>query len=289
VRLLVIGGSGYLGRTLTRQAGLAGHEVIATRHAHVPPATDADTDWRRVDIRRPAEVAALALDARPDVIINAAYQYSDWETTADGAAHVALAAATAGARLVHVSSDAVFSGAAPGYDERCLPDPVTPYGAAKAAAETAVKAITPAAVIARTSLIVGDGDSPHEKLVHALAAGTRSGVLFTDDVKCPVHVNDLASALLELAAAPPSGIRHVAGPDAVSRYELGLLVAARDGLDRAALPAGPRTAAGLSGRSDVRLDCTVTQDGLTTRLRGAREFLTPPPEPERANSASQAG
>jgi dTDP-4-dehydrorhamnose reductase len=287
VRLLVIGGSGYLGQTLTRQARLAGHEVIATCHAHAPPATDAD--WRTVDIRRPAEVATLALDARPDAIINAAYQYSDWETTADGAAHVALAAATAGARLVHVSSDAVFSGAAPGYDERCLPDPVTPYGAAKAAAETAVKAIIPAAVIARTSLIIGDGDSPYEKLVHALAAGTRSGVLFTDDVKCPVHVTDLASALLELAAAPQSGVRHVAGPDAVSRYELGLLVAARDGLDRAALPAGPRTAANLSGGSDVRLDCTRTQDRLTTRLRGVREFLTPPPEPERVNPASQAG
>lgn len=239
MRLLVIGGSGYLGRTLTRQARLAGHEVIATRHAHVPPATDADADWHTVDIRRPAEVAALALDARPDAIINAAYRYSDWETTADGAAHVALAAATAGARLVHVSSDAVFSGAATGYDERCPPDPVTPYGAAKAAAETAVKAITPAAVIARTSLIIGDGDSSHEKLVHALAVGTRSGVLFTDDVKCPVHVNDLASALLELVAAPRSGVRHVAGPDALSRYELGLLVAARDGLDRAGGQASP--------------------------------------------------
>ena len=275
MRFLVLGGGGYLGQTLTRQAWLAGHEVIATCHAHAPPATDAD--WRTVDIRRPAEVAALALDARPDAIINAAYQYSDWETTADGAAHVALAAATAGARLVHVSSDAIFSGAAPGYDERCLPDPVTPYGAAKAAAETAVKAITPAAVIARTSLIIGDGDSPHEKLVHALAAGTRSGVLFTDDVKCPVHVTDLASALLELAAAPPSGVRHVAGPDAVSRYELGLLIAARDGLDQASLRPGLRAAAGIPGALDVRLDSTRTQARLRTRFRGAREFLAPAP------------
>jgi dTDP-4-dehydrorhamnose reductase len=40
---------------------------------------------------------------------------------------------------------------------------VTPYGAAKAAAETAVKCVIPDAVIARTSLIVGDGDSKHEK------------------------------------------------------------------------------------------------------------------------------
>ena len=57
-------------------------------------------------------------------------------------------AAAAGARLVHVSSDAVFSGTAPSYDETYPPDPVTPYGAAKAAAETAVKGITLGAVTA---------------------------------------------------------------------------------------------------------------------------------------------
>jgi dTDP-4-dehydrorhamnose reductase len=92
-----------------------------------------------------------------------------------------------------------------------------------------------------------------------------------------VHVTDLASALLELAAAPHAGICHVAGPDAVSRYELGLLIAARDGLDKTALHAGPRAAAGFPGPADVRLDCTRTQERLTTRFRGAREFLAPAP------------
>ena len=73
----------------------------------------------------------------------------------------------------------------------------------KAAAETAVRGITPTAVIARTSLIIGNGDSQHERHVHALAAGAVTGALFTDDVRCPVHVTDLASALLELATSSP--------------------------------------------------------------------------------------
>jgi dTDP-4-dehydrorhamnose reductase len=42
VDLLVIGGSGFLGLRITRQAQLAGHSVIATFHASVPPATDVD-------------------------------------------------------------------------------------------------------------------------------------------------------------------------------------------------------------------------------------------------------
>ena len=271
--VLVIGGSGFLGRRIAREARLAGHSVIATFHASDPPALD--VDWRRADIRRREDVMALARDARPGVVINAAYRQSDWETTADGGMHVALAAAATGARLVHVSSDAVFSGGAPGYDETSRPDPVTPYGAAKAAAETAVKGITPDGIIARTSLIIGGRGSPHERLVHALASGAAAGVLFTDEVRCPVHVDDLAAALLELAASPHAGVCHVAGSDAISRYELGQLIAARDGLDAAALRPGLRAASGLPGAIDVRLDSARTQARLATRLRGAREFLAP--------------
>jgi dTDP-4-dehydrorhamnose reductase len=177
---------------------------------------------------------------------------------------------------VHVSSDAIFSGTAPSYDETRQPDPVTPYGAAKAAAETSVKGISPAAIIARTSLIIGDGDSRPERLVHELAAGA-AGALFADEVRCPVHVTDLASALLELAGSPHAGISHVAGADAISRYDLGLLIAARDGLDPAALPVGLRAATGSPGAPELRLDSTRTQARLTTRLRGAREFLAPMP------------
>jgi dTDP-4-dehydrorhamnose reductase len=271
--VLVIGGSGLLGLRITRQALLAGHRVIATFHASVPPADDGD--WRKLDIRCRDDDTALTASARPDAVINAAYRQSDWATTAVGGTHVALAATAAGARLVHVSSDAVFSGNAPGYDEDSQPDPVTPYGAAKAAAETAVKGIAPTAAIARTSLIIGEGDSQHERLVHALASGGAAGALFTDEVRCPVHAGDLAAALLELAASPHAGVCHVAGADAVSRYELGLLIAARDGLDQPVLPAGLRAASGLPGAVDVRLDSTRTQARLATRLRGAREFLAP--------------
>jgi dTDP-4-dehydrorhamnose reductase len=271
VNLLVVGGSGFLGREVSEQAQRAGHRVVATYRttaAAVP-----GVRWRPLDIRRVDDVRALIVDARPDVVINAAFRQTDWTTTADGAAHVAVAAAAAGARLVHVSSDAVFSGAARSYDETCVPDPTTAYGAAKAAAETAVKGIAPAAVIARTSLIVGDGGSQHEDLVHALATGRTPGVLFTDDMRCPVHVADLAAALLELAVSPHAGVHHVAGAEAVSRYELGVLIARRDGLDETALATGRRADTGPPGPIDVRLDCTFTQQRLTTRLRGAREFL----------------
>jgi dTDP-4-dehydrorhamnose reductase len=274
MKILICGGSGFLGGELARQSVEAGHNVTVT---HLSGPGDIDgVKWSMLDIRRREDVVSLVGTLRPDVVINAAYRQTDWTTTADGAANVALAASAVGVRLVHVSSDAVFSGADVHYDETSTPDPITPYGAAKAAAETAIRAITPDAVIARTSLIIGDGGSSHEAFVHALAAGEHQGVLFTDMVRCPVHVADLAAALLELAESDLAGMHHVAGTDAVSRYELGFLIARRDGLDAAALPSGPCAATGSPRPLDVRLDCTATQRRLRTGLRGAREFLAAP-------------
>ncbi|MFC4562184.1 SDR family oxidoreductase [Nocardiopsis mangrovi] len=269
--VLVVGGSGFLGSEVVRQSLAAGRRVAATYGTRRPDVAGAA--WSALDVRDRRQVADLVTAVKPDLVINTSYRQDDWESTADGAAHVGITAAAVGARLVHVSSDAVFSGTAVRYDETAAPDPVTPYGAAKAAAETAIKAVSPAAVIARTSLIIGDGGSSHERRVHALAAGEAAGALFTDDVRCPVHVRDLAAALVELASSDHAGVHHVAGADAVSRYDLGILIARRDGLDPAVLPFARKSDTGLPGPLDVRLDCTATRARLRTTLRGAREFL----------------
>ncbi|GGQ71923.1 hypothetical protein GCM10010216_37340 [Streptomyces flaveolus] len=92
-------------------------------------------------------------------------------------------------------------------------------------------------------------------------------------VRCPVHVEDLAAALWEIALSAAAGVFHLAGPDALSRHELGVLIARRQGFDGARLPAGRRADTSLPGGLDIRLDSRATQERLRTRLRGAREFL----------------
>ncbi|MFF1659870.1 SDR family oxidoreductase [Streptomyces sp. NPDC058255] len=272
MKVLIIGGSGFLGTELVRQATAAGWETAATycsRPSGIPGAS-----WYQLDLRAPGHIDGVLAAAAPGAVINATSGHSDWAVTADGSVRVAMAAAKRGCRLVHVSSDAVFSGSRMHYDETCLPDPLTPYGAAKATAETAVRLLAPDAAVARTSLIIGNGGSVHERRVHALAAGTHDGVLFTDDIRCPVHVEDLASALRELAVSDQAGMFHLAGADALSRHELGVLIARRDGLDATRLPAGRRADTLMPGALDVRLDSSATQGRVRTRLRGAREFLT---------------
>ncbi|MFH7594559.1 sugar nucleotide-binding protein [Streptomyces racemochromogenes] len=271
--VLIVGGSGFLGAELVRQAVAAGGRPAATFHSGA--CDDGRATWHRLDLRDPIRLEKVLDTVAPAVLINAMSGGADWAATAEGGMRLAQAAARRSIRLVHVSSDAVFSGTGrDSYDESCLPDPLTPYGAAKAAAETAVRLLCPDAAVARTSLIIGHGRSEHEQLVHALAAGTRQGALFTDDIRCPVHVNDLAAALWEIALSNAAGVFHLAGPDALSRYELGELIARRDGLDPARLPSARRSGTGLPGGLDVRLDSRTTQQKLRTRLRGAREFLS---------------
>ncbi|GHE35208.1 SDR family oxidoreductase [Streptomyces capitiformicae] len=275
MKLLIVGGSGFLGTELARRAAAAGYETAATYASR--PGTAPDVAWRALDVRDAAQVTRVVADVAPSVVVNASSGGADWAVTAEGSLRVAMAAVEHGCRLVHVSSDAVFSGDRVHYDETCLPDPVTPYGAAKAAAETGVRLLAPHAVVVRTSLIIGDAGtrSVHEQHVHDLVAGVLAGVLFTDVVRCPVHVSDLAAALLEPAVCESveGGVWHIAGPEALSRHQLGVLVARRDGLDTSLLPAGRRVDGGLRGALDVRLDSRATRRRLRTPLRGAREFL----------------
>ncbi|WP_051804228.1 sugar nucleotide-binding protein [Streptomyces griseus] len=271
--VLIVGGSGFLGSELVRRAVSAGHRPAATFHSR--PGGHDGAAWHHLDLRDPRRPKAVLDAVAPTTVIDASSGQADWAVTAEGGIRLARASAERGIRVVHVSSDAVFSGRGRArYDESCLPDPLTPYGAAKAAAETAVRLLCPGAAVARTSLIIGNRRSAHERLVHELADGTRRGALFTDDVRCPVHVEDLAAALWEIAGSDAAGVFHLAGPDALSRHELGRLIARRDGLDPARLPSALRAGTDLPGGLDVRLDSRATQRKLATRLRGARQFLS---------------
>lgn len=276
LRLLVTGASGTLGAEVARQAFEGGWDVVGTYHRATGTLA---IDWRELHLEEPRDVETLIEDVRPDAIIHTAYVYrgdrpDSWSVTAESPASVARAARAVGARLVHLSSDVVFDGTGSPYAEPTPPSPITPYGAAKAAAEVAVAAVDPSAAIVRTSLIVRlDPPDPQTQMVLDIAAGTRPERLFTDELRCPIAVEDLARALLELATTDFRGVLHVAGPEAVTRHELGRMILRAYGVE-GELPASTIAASGLRRPGDVRLATGLAQSTLRTPLRGIREVLS---------------
>ncbi|WP_327297766.1 MULTISPECIES: sugar nucleotide-binding protein [unclassified Streptomyces] len=135
---LIIGGSGFLGAELVRQACAAGRPTAATYATR--PGDTSHAVWNPLDLRDHDRLDAPADEVRPRLIVNTSSGGVDWAATAKGPTHLAMIAAKNRVRMVHVSTDAVFSGADINYNEAALPDPNTPYSAAKAAAETGILA-----------------------------------------------------------------------------------------------------------------------------------------------------
>ena len=241
MRLHVTGATGYLGSELVRLR------------------PDASTE--RVEVRNADAVRELFERVRPDVVVHTAYRQEEDDVNTVGSESVARAAAAVGARLVHLSTDVVFDGRkGTPYVESDPVSPLTGYGRAKAEAETRVAAAHPGGLLVRTSLLYG-GAEPSK---HELAARDAALTFFTNEIRSPIQVTDLAQALLELAELDVAGPLHVAGADDVSRAEFAELIA------------GAAVQTGLAPETrplDCSLDSSRARALLRTRLRGVREVL----------------
>lgn len=273
MRVLITGGGGLLGGELIRQAP-AGVEVHATRRAS--PVHGAES--HAVELSDAEAVAALFARVRPDLVIHTAYSAAEGERDIWRATESVVAACeSVGAALVYLSTDALLDGESSPYAESAEPAPVHDYGRWKARAELHVRERMPDAAVIRTSLIVRaePPDRSSAWVVESLRRGDPVR-LFTDELRCPIAVEDLAAQLWEVARLPAEargGVWHLAGPEAVSRYALGVLLAVRAGLDASAIVPIPSASAPAPRPRDLRLLTPRADAVLRTRARPVSAVL----------------
>lgn len=151
----------------------------------------------------------------------------------DATRNVAVAAREAGAGLIHISTDHLFSGMRPMLDEDEEPAPLNVYAATKLAAEGVVAESKVEALIARTNFY-GWGTRRRASLTDWILTALEHGQpreMFTDVFFTPIQINDLADALLDLWRTSARGVVNVVGRERLSKYAFGLQVADRFGFD----------------------------------------------------------
>lgn len=271
-RIAVFGASGWIGRSVVEVLAQRGADVLGPSHAALDVADGAGlASWlATARVEGIVHLAAAQPGASP-----AALQ----RTNVVGARAVARAAAQAGLRLVHVSSDVVFDGRHAPYDEDAARRPVGSYGASKAAGEAAVLEAHPQAICVRTSLSWDPAgmDRSTRGFAERLARGEPLH-LFTDEIRCPLPRGVLAEALVDLLDLPVAGPLHVAGREALSRHAFGVLL-----LEHFGVPGRERLlasrAADLEARGgplrprDLRLQVGRAERLLGRALPGVRDVL----------------
>ncbi len=287
-RLLITGGSSYLGQHLIPKA-VEEYEVLYSYYSQdfVQDSLQDSVHLSSrtfLDVRDRDAVQKLVHSWQPDAIIHTAgsNRSPDMETVITrGAENVTTAAGEVGARLIHISTDVIFDGTQAPYHETALPSPVHAYGKAKAAAEHLVARISDHVII-RTSLIYGLEimDLSTKWIAEALTAG-QEVTLFTDQIRNPVWTTTLCGSCLELVESEFTGILNVAGKQAMSREQLGLKL-----LDWWKIDGRKTLVSGLSDNRwpvDCRYDLTLATTLLKTPLFGVDEVLeanqTKMPEP----------
>lgn len=241
MRLLVTGASGLLGLNLSLMGAAQGYAVTGLVNSRSLQSVPFEV--RSVNLLDTESTLAVIDDVQPEAIIHCAAvaDLNKAEKDPGLAKQVngevpGMLAGTAyrlGVPFIHISTDAVFDGCKSGYVEADPPNPLSTYARTKLLGEKAVLAANPDAVIVRTVFYgwsLSGTRSLSEFFIYSLKDG-KPLKGFTDTSFCPLYVEDLAEALLEILSADLHGIFHVVSPEHLSKYEFGVRLARVFGLD----------------------------------------------------------
>ena len=219
MKILITGANGMLAKEV-REKFEKGNEVILT-------------DVAELDITNEQAVMEYITDLKPDYIINCAaytavdkaeenYELAD-KINGDGPTNLAKAAKAAGAKLVHISTDYVFSGdldVSKDYKEDDEKSPVTVYGKTKLHGEQGIENNMDEYYIFRTAWLYGIGGNNFVKTMTKLGSTRDEINVVADQHGSPTYAKDLTEIIYQaIEKKIPYGIYHATNQGYTTWYE----------------------------------------------------------------------
>jgi len=254
MRVVVTGGAGFIGSHLAAHLAEGGFRVVAV-----------DSLERATAVKRLEEVGVPLVvgdvrhvDLPPaDVVVHAAAYINveeSWERPYDymwnnaaATARVANQCAETGARLVYISSAAVYGEPQRlPIDENHPTKPLSPYGLSKLAGEQMTQMLAPGAAVLRLFNVYGPGQTgPYAGVVSKFIERAKRGlppVIYGDGTQTRdfIHVADVAQFVEVVLDRGAAGVYNVGTGRAVSIRELAAIVMQLAGLSGEPLYGPPR-------------------------------------------------
>lgn len=222
MKILIIGGKGQLGRTLSETAP----EYFDLKSFDLP----------EFDITNLENVETIVDSEKPEVIINAsAYTAVDraeeepdlaYAVNATGPKNLAVAARKTGIRLIHISTDYVFDGTAcKPYPPDAPCNPLGVYGRTKRQGEIDIQSTVDDYVIIRTSWLYSKYGNNFVLTMLRLMQEREELKVVYDQVGCPTWASTLAMAIFAVAGKPNlNGIYHWSDAGVASWYDFAVAI-----------------------------------------------------------------
>ena len=233
MKILITGSDGMLGHDLA--------DVLKGKHELIL------TTSKTLDITDKDHVIDFVSSQKPDMLINAA-AYTDvdgceknqelaYSVNGEGVRNLAMACKKIGCRLVHISTDYVFSG------ENTRPwveddetGPISVYGKSKLEGEKAICEILDKYFILRTAWLYGVNGRNFPKTMLELAENHSKITVVYDEVGTPTYTLDLAQAISKLIETDCYGIYHLTNSGSCSWCEFARYIFEIAGADIEVVP-----------------------------------------------------
>ncbi len=229
MRILIIGASGFIGRSVLRYAKRAGHITVGTMYS-TRGGDMVRFDMTHDDIRDAIPPDFLSANDTCAVICSAVTKIDEcwkdkgrsYEINVNGTIRTLDKLNALGVKTVFLSSEAVFDGTRGYYDETIPTSPLNEYGRQKVEVEEHILSRVHRGLVIRLSMIVGDSPKDAHLFAVWLERVRRHDpiICIAGQIFSPTFVEDVAQGIVTALERKLEGLFHLANPEFFLRDEL---------------------------------------------------------------------